>query len=357
MTVSYINRIATAVPPHDVHRAFSRFASTLLDHARDQKLFDRMAARAQIDRRWSCLAAAPAGADDRIDSEGFYLSGQFPTTETRMSRYEAEAPSLAAQAVRRLDLGKHRRTVTHLIVTSCTGFYAPGLDFDIVRRCGLNPSVERTIVGFMGCNAAMNALKLARHTVRSEAHAKVLIVSLELCTLHLQETADLEQVLAFLVFGDGCAAALVSGTPEGFALDRFETLLAPDSSGEITWRIRDLGFDMRLSGRVPLSIACALHKGSDRIFAGVDSAAIEMWAVHPGGRSILDAVETALALDGSALAASREVLRQNGNMSSASILFVLKELMDEKRRTGASGCAMAFGPGLTTETMLFHRAA
>ena len=357
MTLSYINRIACAVPQHDVHQAFSRFASTLLKDRHDRILFDRMTARAQISHRWSCLAPAPVGSNDHIDSEGFYRRGRFPTTATRMNRYEAEAPELAAEAVRRLNLGKQSRDITHLLVTSCTGFYAPGLDLDIVRRCGLNPSVERTIVGFMGCNAAMNALKLARHIVRSEAQAKVLIVSLELCTLHLQETADLEQILAFLLFGDGCAAALVTSAPEGLSLDRFDTLLVPEAASEITWRIRDLGFDMLLSSRVPGSISKALRASSDRILAGAKSSAINMWAVHPGGRSVLDAVESALNLDSSALAASRAVLREHGNMSSATVLFVLEALMREERRPGASGCAMAFGPGLTAETMLFSQAA
>jgi predicted naringenin-chalcone synthase len=355
MTEAYVNRIATAVPPHDVHGTFVGFAQTLLEDRRHRVLFERMAQRSQITHRWSSLV--PGTDPDRsVDAEGFYTRGRFPSTAERMRRYEIEAPRLARQAVDRLELGDRAREVTHVIVTSCTGYAAPGLDLMLVQACGLDPSVERTVVGFMGCYAAISALKLARHIVRSEPGARVLVVSIELCTLHLQETQELEQVLTFLVFGDGCAAALVSAEPEGLALERFHALLAPETADQITWNIGDLGFDMFLSGRVPGAIGDALRSGAERILPGTTAEAIDVWAVHPGGRSVLDAVETALELAPSALAASREVLRRYGNMSSATVLFVLEALMRESR-PGARGCAMAFGPGLTAETMLFSVAA
>jgi predicted naringenin-chalcone synthase len=206
----------------------------------------------------------------------------------------------------------------------------------------------------MGCYAAISALKLARHIVRSEPRAKVLVVSLELCTLHMQETPDLEQVLTFLLFGDGCAAALVSAEPEGLALDSFYTVLLPTAADQITWNIGDRGFDMFLSGRVPHAVAAALQAEKETVLGGAEPGAIGLWAVHPGGRSILDAVEGAFALDPLKLAESRGVLRDFGNMSSATVLFVLAELL-RGSKTGA-GCAMAFGPGLTAETMLFRKA-
>lgn len=353
---AYINRIATAVPRHDVHQTFVNFARTLLHDQRGQVLFERMAERGQIAHRWSCLAPAGEGSNGTVDVGGFYTRGRFPSTAERMRRYEIEAPPLAAEAVDRLDLGTGARDVTHVIVTSCTGFAAPGLDLELVQRCSLDPSVERTVVGFMGCYAAINGLKLARHIVRSEPNARVLMVSLELCTLHLQETSDLEQILTFLVFGDGCAAALVTGEPHGLALDRFHAVLVPETAGQITWNIRDLGFDMVLSGRVPGSIGGALRSGSNLILSGARPEAIDLWAVHPGGRSVLDAVESAFGLGPSALTASREVLHEFGNMSSATVLFVLEALM-RRGEPGERGCAMAFGPGLTAETMLFSVAA
>lgn len=356
MTTAYLNRIATAVPANDVHAAFNDFADTQLRNQRGHALFRRMAERGQIDHRWSSLTPSQPGSDGTIDTEGFYAYGRFPSTAERMRRFETEAPKLAASAVEKLDLGEGADAITHLVVISCTGLSAPGVDFDLIRRFGLRPSVERTVIGFMGCYAAINGLKLARHIVRSEPDARVLIVSLELCTLHLQETTDLEQVLTFMIFGDGCAAALVSAEPTGFALDRFHALLVPDSSEHITWNIGDRGFDMMLSGRVPGNIAEALRTGTDKILPGRSVEAVDLWAVHPGGRSVLDAVETALQLPASALDQSRAVLRAYGNMSSATVLFVLAAMLDENP-VGKNGCAMAFGPGLVAETMLFSSAA
>ncbi len=353
MTTAYINRIATAVPENDVHHAFVRFARTLLDD-RKRKLFDRMADRSQITHRWSSLVPAAEPEGPSVDAGGFFSRGNFPSTADRMRRYEAAAPALAERAVNELGLDTaERQRITHVIVTTCTGFSAPGLDLELVERCGLHSSVERTVVGFMGCYAAINALKLARHVVRSEPGSRVLILSLELCTLHLQETDDLEQVLSFLVFGDGAAAALVTADPVGLALDRFHAVLVPETGGLITWRIRELGFDMFLSGQVPGAIAHGLKLKAADVLAGQNPKAIDLWAVHPGGRSVLDAVETALSLPAQALWASRDVLNRFGNMSSATIMFVLRNFLESQMR--GLGCAMAFGPGLTAETMLFRK--
>jgi predicted naringenin-chalcone synthase len=244
---------------------------------------------------------------------------------------------------------KERSGITHVLVTCCTGLYAPGLDFEIVDHLGLSPGVERTMIGFMGCYAAINALKLARHIVRSEPNAGILTVNLELCTLHFQESQELEQVLSFLVFADGAAASLITAHEQGFALDSFKAVTVPETKGLITWKIRGLGFDMLLSGQVPAELARALRESE--LMAGRD--AIDLWAVHPGGRSILDAVETGLELPVNALAASREVLMRFGNMSSATVMFVLERMM-QRALPDQRGCAMSFGPGLTAETMRFH---
>ncbi len=354
---AYLNRIATAVPGHDVHEPFVEFAETLLTDRRSRLLFRRMADRSQIEHRFSTVQPRPLGSNSGLDTDDFYVRGAFPSTAQRMQRFEAKAPSLALEAARGLKLSDaDREAVTHVIVTTCTGFSAPGLDLQLVEGLGLKPTTERTIVGFMGCYAGISALKLARHVVRSEPAAKVLVVSLELCTLHLQETSDLEQVLTFLVFGDGCAAALVSSDPVGLELESFHAELLPAAADQITWTIRDLGFDMFLSGQVPGSIRHALGESQERILKGAGAEAFDLWAIHPGGRTVLDAVEGAFALPPKAMAASREVLRRFGNMSSATVLFVLKALLDTPGEKGARGCAMAFGPGLTAETMLFSQA-
>jgi len=366
-TTAYLNRIATAVPDHDVHDAFVVFAEQMLVEVRLRSIFRRMVGRADIAHRYSFLnpqsdSQNGSGQFSATDAHEFYRLGNFPDTTRRMELFEQNAPLLMRKAVDRLALSeKERAGITHVLVTCCTGLYAPGLDFEIVDHLGLSPSVERTMIGFMGCYAAINALKLARHIVRSEPDAGVLIVNLELCTLHFQETQELEQVLSFLVFADGAAASLITAQERGFALDSFQALTVPETRGLITWKIRGLGFDMLLSGQVPTELAGALHQselrsqrdgpsGSD-VSDGSDG--IDLWAVHPGGRSILDAVEKGLELPPDALAASREVLSCFGNMSSATVMFVLQRLM-QQARPGQHGCAMSFGPGLTAETMRFH---
>jgi predicted naringenin-chalcone synthase len=212
------------------------------------------------------------------------------------------------------------------------------------------------MIGFMGCYAAINALKLARHIVRSDPAARVLIINIELCSLHLRETSELEQVLSFLLFGDGCAACLVTAEPVGTALDSFRALLVPNTRDMITWNIRDSGFDMVLSGQVPATIRDALRDNAGEILDGAPIEAFDLWAVHPGGRTVLDAVERAFDLSPAMLSASREVLRRYGNMSSATVMFVIEQLMKSGAR-GRKGCAMSFGPGLIAETMLFRTAA
>lgn len=354
MTTAFINRIETAVPATDVHELFIDFVqSQLRSDNRRLALFRRMVDKGGIDHRYSCLERATDPGSLAMDVDGLFVPGRFPNTAKRMRLFDRFAPALAAQAVDRLRLGEDKARVSHLIVTCCTGFSAPGLDLEIVERCGLSPSVERTIVGFMGCYAAMNALKLARHIVRSEPTAKVLVVNLELCTLHLKESQDLEQLLSFLIFADGCSASLVSAEPEGVAIDSFKAVLAPDTRSLITWNIGTSGFDMVLSGKVPASIHDALSREREAILEGAATADIDLWAVHPGGRTVLDAVERALQLGPSALAASRDILRRFGNMSSATVMFVLGEMVRAPARA-QRGCAMAFGPGLVAETMLFR---
>jgi predicted naringenin-chalcone synthase len=354
MTVAHINRIATAVPQHDVHRAFIDFAAGMLAEGTLQNLFRRMARMSAIEHRYSFVE--PISTEDGVwrDVEKIYVPGNFPVTARRMQFFERFAPKLAHSALDKLALTEEeRRGVTHVIVTSCTGLYAPGLDFEVVSHLGLNPSVERTMIGFMGCYAAINALKSAHHIVRSVPDAKVLVLNLELCSLHFQETSELEQVLSFLVFADGCAASLISGDKQGLAIDSFLAVDIPQTRHLITWRIGELGFDMHLSGQVPGEIGRALKEMGSQVTRGSDLSSIDLWAVHPGGRSILDSVEKGLDLRADALAASRSILAQYGNMSSATVMFVLEKVM-ECAQTEQQGCAMSFGPGLTAETMLFH---
>jgi len=346
---AYLNEISLSVPDHDIHGKFLEFAPALLKDDHSRALFRRVAARCQIEHRYSILQGHPA--KDRLDYTGFYRRGAFPDTGTRMRYFQVHAFSLVREALVGLNLEVLKDDITHLILTTCTGFYAPGLDVEIVKHYGLKPSVERTIIGFMGCHAGMSALKLARHIVRSDKGARVLIVNLELCTLHLKETESVEHLLSFLIFADGCAASIVSNDPRGIELQSFTSSVMPDSGDQITWTIGDSGFDMQLSGRVPSTIAAGLPACLPTVLEGDGIDKFNHWAIHPGGRSILDAVRDGAGIPEKALSASRSVLRDFGNMSSATIMFVLKEIM---RQGKGRGCGMAFGPGLTVESMLFQ---
>jgi predicted naringenin-chalcone synthase len=355
MTVAHLNKIGTALPPYDVHASFIDFIDEILPNPRQRRLFRRMAARAEIEHRYSYCA--PGGTDDAVDRDGLYRRGAFPGTAARMAWYEPRALDLAIKAVDALAIDKDRESISHLVVASCTGLSAPGLDQQLMEALKLNLSVERTLVGFMGCAAAVNALKVAHHIVRSEPWAKVLVVNVELCTTHLQDNGNLEEILSALLFGDGCAAALVSSDPSGIALDDFRAVMIPDTQHLITWNVGDHGFKMHLSGEVPNRITQALRHESARndaggIFRG-DRRDPDLWAVHAGGRTILDAVEQGLALPSSALRWSRGVLRDFGNMSSATLMFVLERMLRAADRD-MTGFGMAFGPGLVAETFRFR---
>jgi len=359
MTPAFINKIATALPPNDVHEAFIAFARHLLrEDRRKSALFNRMAERSGIAHRFSFVrplpGPVPMSAGTAMDEAGFYRAGDFPGTAERMRAYEQTAPLLAAQAVEKLLAGEDPSAITHLVVTSCTGMSAPGLDLQLIERFALSPKIERSMIGFMGCYAAINALKLARHIIRSEPGAKVLAVNLELCTLHLHETQDVEEILSFLLFGDGCAAALISADPKGVEMESFHAALVPQTAELIRWNVRDAGFDMVLSGGVPAAIRAGLAEAKPAILGNRAVQDIDLWAVHPGGRTVLDAVETAFELPCDALAISRGVLQDYGNMSSGTVMFVLERMMQGKQ---GRGCAMAFGPGLVAETMRFQLAA
>jgi predicted naringenin-chalcone synthase len=278
------------------------------------------------------LTAEPAP----IGPDGFYGNNAVPGTAERMAVYAQAAPGLAVEAIERLAKKVPLGHITHLVVASCTGFVAPGIDQIIARRLGLAFDVERLLIGFMGCYAA---------------------VAVELSTLHMQPDTTLEPLLAQLQFGDGAAAALVTADPAGFSLDETFAAALPHSDDLIRWTITDQGFVMHLSGAVPNHISSALAEPALRasITGGVDPATVDGWAVHAGGRSILDAVEHAFALAPDALAASRAVLRTAGNMSSATLMFVLERLLAGP--PVREGRALAFGPGLAAEGFAFRSAA
>jgi predicted naringenin-chalcone synthase len=352
-TRAYVNAVAAAVPTHDIHQAYAEWAAARLQDPRQRQLFERMAERSGIDHRWSVLPPTPGGGSPV--AEGGFYAGQVPGTAERMRLYAEHAPALALEAIHALAGQADLKSVSHLVVASCTGFVAPGVDQIIAAALGLE-HVERTLIGFMGCYAAAAALRTAHHIVRSDPAARVLTVTVELSTLHLQLADELEPLLAELQFGDGAAAAVVSGEPAGLGIVAPFTAALPDSGPLIRWTIGDAGFEMILSGEVPGRIGAALldEKVRARLLGGWDVRDVDAWAVHAGGRSILDAVERALELGPDSLAASRRVLADYGNMSSSTLMFVLRDLLGQPGV--GRGVAIAFGPGLAAEGFRFERA-
>jgi len=345
---------ATAVSQQDL-RAF--FADQPENSRLTRRLIGAAFDAAGIETRHTVLTGL-SGAPDGVfvGDESTLLS---PTTGTRNDLYRDVAPELAAQAARAaLAQGDVTAAqITHVVTVSCTGFFAPGLDFRLIRDLGLPETVERSHLGFMGCAAALPALRLANQITIAEPAAVVLVVCVELCSLHIRDTADAEQIVAASVFADGAAAAVVTaeetiGSPGGLYLDRFSTTLTSEGESDMVWTIGDHGFNMRLSAEVPRIIGREIRAAVESFLRGQEPPS--RWAVHPGGRSVLDRVETGLGLAPDAIQASRDVLRDYGNMSSATILFILRTLLHDPE-VGGPIAALAFGPGLTVEAALLRK--
>lgn len=366
MTIAHINGIGTAVPEHDIHQPINAVLRTMLTDERKRRVFDRMAEHSGVRHRYSFMRADGRDDGQDVDASGFYSRGNFPGTSARMALYETEALRLAMNAVAALKLEiptDKLDGITHLVVVSCTGFAAPGLDLQLAANLGLRPDVQRTLLGFMGCSAAVPALRVAHQAIHTDPDSRVLVVNLELCSLHLQETSDLNSLLSLALFADGASAALVTAQPTGIALLDFLAIIIPDSSDLITWHVGDQGFNMHLSGQVPQRINETLREemrqaGSNKLLRGEQVRDFDLWAIHPGGRTVLDAVETGLGLKPADLSSSRHILHDYGNMSSATIMFVLQDMLRlyQNDHNAARGLAMAFGPGMVAETFRFQMA-
>jgi len=291
-----------------------------------------------------------------------------PDTRTRNEVYTREARQHfvdLAQSVVDAAPGFRVEDVTHVVTISCTGFFAPGPDYHVVRALGLPGTTQRYHVGFMGCYAAFQGLRMAEAFCRSDPDAVVLVLSVELCTLHLRFTENTDDLIAGAVFADGGAGALLSARePVGggsstpaLRMEAFHSELIPEGEGDMAWTVGNEGFQMKLSTYVPDLIQANVGAVVGGLLgrSGLDMGAVDHWAIHPGGRAILDKAEESLGLGASALDPSRRVLSEYGNMSSATILFVLKEMVEKgDLKQGERILALAFGPGLTVESGLLR---
>jgi predicted naringenin-chalcone synthase len=286
-------------------------------------------------------------------------SGQ-PGTAARMARYREEiaplAEAAAKEALTKIELSAD--CIENLVTVSCTGFFAPGLDTQLIENLGLSRNISRTNVGFMGCHGAMNGLRVASAMARVEQSIS-LVVAAELCSLHFQYGHKSDDLIANALFADGAAAAVLSGRSDHTNLSKTCTLkastsyLLPDSRDAMTWQIGDHGFHMTLSPEVPSLIEQNLAPFLKNWLTSfdLDLTDVGSFAVHPGGPRVLDAVQHALHLAPDALAHSRDIFIACGNMSSPTILFILERLLTQNAAFPI--VALAFGPGLTIEAALF----
>lgn len=281
-----------------------------------------------------------------------------PSTGERMTAYSVSASGLAAEASARAlsDARLDPQEVTHLVIVTCTGFESPGVDIELISKLGLLPTIARTSVGFMGCHGAINGLRVAKSFCDADAEARVLMVAVELCTLHYQYGWTTDRIVANSLFADGAAAVVVHGGGDqtGLNLSSSFSEILPNSREAMSWRIGDQGFEMTLSPEVPNLIATRTRPSVQRWLSdqGLLLETVRSWAIHPGGPRILDAAVEALGLSTDDVEASRQVLAEYGNMSSPTMLFVL----DRLRRAGADQpCVLlGFGPGLAIEAALLR---
>lgn len=356
--MSKIIAIGTALPPfkHEQDEILAFMQQLYAFDSQEQRKLRFLYRQSGIQSRYSFISDYSRPLADWK----FYPHSEnmepFPSLEQRMSWFSRYAPQLSLEAIRKcLDHKVRADEITHLISVSCTGMSAPGLDLQVMELLDLPKHIFRTSVNFMGCYAAIHAMKLADHICRSSPGAKVLIFCTELCTLHLQKEPTPDNLASGLLFGDGSAAALITGDDhpsKGIRLDHFYAEISPKGKKDMSWELSSTGFQMTLSGYVPDLIEEDIAQLVNRALAsrGMDKEQINHWCVHPGGRKILEAIQTSLQLDKARLHHSYHTLHQYGNMSSATILFVLKEWLHEA--AGQSIFGVAFGPGLTMETFI-----
>ncbi len=359
---AFIHHIATQVPAcaYSQDEARERLKNWSVD-PKTKRLIHAIYGRSGIETRHSVSGDFRPGAATELFHEREDGSLIAPDTGARNACYARESRRLAVELARQTLAdapGLTAQDVTHIVFASCTGFSNPGPDYHIIRELGLREDVQRYTLGFMGCYAAFPTLRMAAQFCAADAGAVVLVVCLELCSLHMQVNDQPDSILANSVFADGAAAALVSarepqaGQP-AMGLKGFESALVASGEQDMAWEIGNEGFNIVLSSYVPDIIGANIHALISGVLGrrGLAPADIQEWAVHPGGRAILDKVQAGLALKPDALDTARGVLRDFGNMSCATILFVLKRLLEDPSRQGLT-CAMAFGPGLTIETAL-----
>jgi predicted naringenin-chalcone synthase len=359
--LSKIISIGTAVPAYCHQQAdiLNFMQAVYATTEQDKRKLRYLYQQSGIQQRYSIIS----DYSKPVDEWKFYPHTEnlepFPSLEQRMMIFNKQAPLLSVDAIRNCLGHTHdSKKITHLITVSCTGMSAPGLDLQVLELMDFGKNIFRTSVNFMGCFAAIHALKIADAFCKTDPEAQVLIVCTELCTLHFQREATLDNITSSLLFGDGSAAILMShgdNEHEGLHIDNFFSQVIPKGKRDMAWELSSNGFLMTLSGYVPDLIEedfeKIVHSALDR--DGTQKEDISHWCIHPGGKRILEAIHKSLKFTNGQLLTSHKVLNEFGNLSSASILFVLKEMLHQKKEIKKMFGA-AFGPGLTVETFTAH---
>jgi predicted naringenin-chalcone synthase len=356
--MSKIIAIGTAVPAYkSSQKDILNFMLGAIDaDETDRRKIALMYHRSGIENRYSVLP----DYSQPMENWEFYPKNKtlepFPNIEKRMAAFHENALDLSAKAIQNFSQQLDCQSITHLITVSCTGLSAPGLDIQLLQKLNLSPTIQRTSVNFMGCYAAIHALKLADAFCKNDASAKVLIVCTELCTLHFQKENKLDFITSGLLFADGSAACLVVGDnhqEKGLKIEKFYSKVALQGKTDMAWNVSSNGFLMTLSNHIPQLIRQEIKSLLDAALEDLklDKSKIRHWAIHPGGKDILVAAEQAIGLSKEDLEISYQILKNYGNMSSATILFVLKEIMQDIDSQGFI-FATAFGPGITMESVI-----
>ena len=355
--MSYITAIETAVPENCFSQEIlSTFYMNSTDDEINKRKIKIVSAKTGIQSRYSVIK------DFEKDIDLIELFDRSQTSEPglseRMQVYKKYATELSINAVQKIkDFNNRKNEITHLITVTCTGLFAPGLDIELIRDLDLNPATQRSSINFMGCNAAIIALKSADAICRSQADANVLIVCTELCTIHFQKRFNDDYLLSNLIFGDGAAAVILSSQPneeyfdKKIQVNKFDSMILHNGYRDMAWQLSETGFIMNLTSYVPGLIKENILPLLDKI--RLSPSSIDYWAIHPGGKKIVDDFASALGLDPSSLTETYDILKNYGNMSSPTVLFVLKKVLEkaDQAQLGQKIFAAAFGPGLSIETM------
>ncbi|MFT6479638.1 MAG: putative naringenin-chalcone synthase [Spirosomataceae bacterium] len=352
-----ITKIGTATPTHrhDQLNILNFMQQMLPLDETKKRLLSLLYHRSGIKTRYSVLADYSSKQEDFTFYPKVGEDRAFPNIERRMEVFDKTALDLSVKAIE-ATIGKDKISeITHLITVTCTGLAAPGLDLQLVEKLNMRPDIFRTSVNFMGCYAAIHALKLANSLAISSKNAKVLVVCTELCTLHFQNSTEIDQLTSALLFADGSAACLIESdeikSTNGLQISNFFSKVIAKGKEDMAWGLSSTGFQMVLSNHIPRLVEGEIENLLSNALNQLDWKVkdVSHWAIHPGGKDILAATQKALSISKEDLVASYEVLKNYGNMSSPTILFVLKEIM-QKAVLGERIFGAAFGPGLTLES-------